>query len=157
MPESLRALLTGPRLLWAGVFVSGLVATSFFLSLVCSGWPLVMYFFFGGVGALLGPRLHRRGAGEGLVATILRRGASGLAVFSAVGLIMLCFMPVNWDTKCAWRYCGRALGVGLLESPFPVGTPSCRGWSMCVNEYPYSDIQYRRALSQIRRQDCPEP
>jgi len=70
---------------------------------------------------------------------------------------VLFVMPVNWDTKCAWRYCDRALGVGLFKSPFPVGTPTCTGWNRCVNEYPFSEGEYRKALGQIRRQGCPAP
>jgi hypothetical protein len=141
------------RLLWAGAFVSGLVVTDLLMKLFCSGWPVVIYFVLGGVGAWTGPRLHRRFSGS----KIVYRGVRSLSLLSAAGMVVLFVMPVNWDTKCAWRHCDRALGVGLFKSPFPVGTPTCRGWSTCVNEYPLSDAEYRRALRHIRRQGCPEP
>ncbi|MDP6944405.1 MAG: hypothetical protein QF464_09675, partial [Myxococcota bacterium] len=79
------------------------------------------------------------------------------ALFSAVGLSVLFATPVNWDSKCALRYCVRALGPGLFESPFPVGTPSCGAWSKCANEYPYSHREYRALLSRMERQSCPAP
>ena len=145
------------RLLWAGAFVSGLVAVDLFLNFFCGSWPLVVYLAVGGLGAWTGERLHRRFSADTTGATLVRRGAMGLALFSAMGLVALFAMPVNWDTKCSWRYCGRALGPGLLKSPFPVGTPPCRGWSTCVNEYRYSPSEYRRVLRRIAAQGCPEP
>lgn len=145
------------RLLWAGVFVSGLVVTDLLLKLFCGAWPMVMYLVLGGVGAGVGPRLHRRFSGVTRGSTIVRGGARGLSLMSAVGLMVLFIMPVSWESKCSWRYCDRALGLGLLSTPFPVGTPTCKGWSTCVNEYPLSDAEYRRALRHIRRQGCPEP
>ena len=145
------------RLLWAGAFVSGLVATNLFISLFCSSWPLILYLVVGGVGAWAGEGLHRRFSADTLGSKIIRRGATALAIFSAVGLMTLFMMPTRWDTKCSWRYCGRALGPGLLKSPFPVGTPSCRGWSICVNEYPFSRSEYETALEHIEEQGCPAP
>jgi len=156
-PTETQSDLRKIRLLWAGAFVSGLVATNLFFSLFCASWPLVLYLIVGGVGAWAGERLHRRFSAETLGSKIIRRGATALAIFSAVGLMALFAMPVNWDTKCSWRYCGRALGPGLLKSPFPVGTPSCRGWSACVNEYPYSGSEYDEMLEHIEEQGCPAP
>ena len=146
-----------PRLVSAGVFISWLVATDLFLNFFCASWPLVVYLAFGALGAWRGASLYRRLSGDTPVKTLLRRGAAALAVCSVVGLAVLSATPVRWDTKCSWRYCGRALGVGLLESPFPVGTPSCRGWSTCVNEYPYSAETYGEVLDLLRAQGCPEP
>ena len=145
------------RFLWAGAFLSGLVVTDLFQSLFCSSWPLVFYLGVWGIGAWMGEGLHRRFSAQTRGATIIRRGAIGMALLSALGLMVLFVMPVRWDSKCAWRYCGRALGPGLLESPFPVGTPSCRGWSLCVNEYPYSRSDQAEVLRRIREQGCPEP
>jgi hypothetical protein len=42
---------------------------------------------------------------------------------------------MSWRSKCAYNHCGRALGVALDRSPFPVAPPSCEAFSMCVNEY----------------------
>jgi len=86
-----------------------------------------------------------------------RRLGVGLATFSVIGLVTLSVMPVNWQSKCAWRYCSRALGPGLLAPPFPVGTPTCGGWSTCVNEYQYARDEYAEVLRRIKRQGCPEP
>ena len=145
------------RLIWAGVFISGLVVTDGVLKLFCSSWPLVLYLVLGGLGAALGSPLDRRFSGATRGVAMIRAGAKGLSIVSALGLVALFILPVNWETHCSWRHCGRALGLGLFESPFPVGTPPCRGWNKCVNEYPYSDAQYRRVLRQMQRQDCPAP
>ena len=145
------------RLRWAGVFVSVLVVTDLFMRLFCSAWPLAVYLVVGGVGAWLAVGLHQRISGETLVACFLRRVANILSTLSALGLIVLFFLPVNWESKCSWRYCDRALGVGLFMSPFPVGTPTCKGWSVCANESPLSNAQYEKVLRSIRQQGCPEP
>ena len=145
------------RIVSAAAFLSVLVATHLVLSLLCSGWPLLFYAVAGGLGALCGPWLHRRSSGDGWGAKFVRRSGMGLAGFSAIGLVLLFAMPVSWESKCAWRYCGRAMGPGLLESPFPVGTPSCGAWHTCANEYPYSPSEYTRMLARIERQGCPGP
>ena len=145
------------RLLWAGAFLSGLVVTDLFLSLFCAGWPLIIYLIAGGLGARLAERLDRRFAGDSLGATIVRRGAIGLAMVSAVGLFALAAMPARWDAHCAWRDCSRAMGPGLLEAPFPVGTPSCGAWMMCANEHPWSPREYHEVLRRIDAQGCPSP
>ena len=145
------------RLVSAGAFISVLVATDLLLNFFCSFWPLVIYLAVGGLGAWRGGRLHRRLIeAEGVVPWGYKVRA-GLAVFSAVGLITLFILPVNWDTKCSWRYCGRAMGPGLFSSPFPVGTPSCGKWMTCANEYPYSASEYRALLRRMEKQGCPAP
>ena len=145
------------RLVSAGAFLIVLVATDLFLTFFCGSWPLFMYLAVGGFGAWRGESLHRRFSGDGGGSKFVRGLGIGLAGFSALGLVVLFAMPVQWGTKCSWRYCGRALGPGLLESPFPVGTPPCSGWSTCVNEYQYSAPEYRRVLRRIEAQGCPEP
>jgi hypothetical protein len=145
------------RLVWAGAFLSFLVATNLVLSLLCSGWPLLFYLVAGGLGALLAEKLDRRFSGEGTWRKFFRRLAFGLAVFSFLGLGALFAMPANWNSHCAWRYCDRAMGPGLLKSPFPVGPVSCRGWSTCANEFPYSSSKYDALLRRIEAQGCPAP
>ncbi len=145
------------RLLWAGTCISGLVVTDLVLKLLCTSWLLLAYIVFGGVGFGLGGWLHRRFSGASIGAKILRRGARVLSLLSAVGIVVLFVMPVSWDTKCSWRYCGRALGPGLFQSPFSVGTPTCGGWNKCVNEYSYSDVEYAKVLRRMQKQDCPAP
>jgi hypothetical protein len=148
---------TRARLLWAGALLSVLVATELFLRFFCASWPLGVYLLVGGLGAWRGERLHQRFSAETLGATLVRRCAQGLALFSAVGLVGLTALPPQWGTKCSWRYCGRALGPGLLQSPFPVGEPSCGAWSVCANEYPYSPAEYQKILGRIESQGCPAP
>ena len=157
MSEEPQPSLRKVRLVSAGAFVSVLVATDLFLNFFCSFWPLLFYLAFGGLGAWMAPRLHRRLSVETTFTKFARRLGIGLALFSAAGLVVLFTMPVNWHTKCSWRYCGRALGPGLLKSPFPVGTPTCGGWSTCVNEYQYSGPDYDEVLERLTAQGCPEP
>ena len=145
------------RIQWAGAFVFVLVASEFFLSLFCSHWPLIVYFIIGGIGALLSPWLERLSLKDTLWARGLRTGKLILALGSLIGAAALLTMPVFWDGKCAWRYCGRALGMGLMTSPYPVGEPSCRGWSVCMNEYPFAPGEREEALERLRTQGCPEP
>ena len=145
------------RLKWAWVFVSGLVLTNFFLSFFCGNWSLFVYLIVGGIGAWRAESLQKRFSGDSWFAKIVRAGAALSAVASFAGFIGLSLMPVRWDTKCSWRYCGRAMGPGLFKSPFPVGTPTCRGWSVCANEYQYSSAEYSEMLKQIEAQGCPAP
>ena len=110
------------RLVAAGASVSGLVASDMFLSLFCSGWPLGIYLAAAGLGVW---------KAEEASTPILRefdRSAvcHWIGSFSACGLVFLTVLPVHWESKCAWRYCARAMGPGLGVSPFPVGTPDCR-------------------------------
>tara|TARA_B100000579_G_scaffold134671_1_gene109029 strand:+ start:464 stop:955 length:492 start_codon:yes stop_codon:yes gene_type:complete len=145
------------RLKWAGAFISVLVATDLFLNFFCASWPLIVYLLIGAWGAWRGKGLHQRFSSDSLGSRFARKLGSGLAIFSAVGLFMLFAMPPQWESKCAWRYCGRALGIGLLQSPFPVGSASCRAWHICANEYPYSEKEYRKILNRIEEQGCAPP
>ena len=118
------------RIASAAAFTSVLVATHLVLSLLCSGWPLIFYAVAGGLGALCGPWLHGRSSGDGWGSKLVRRSGAGLAVFSAIGLVLLIAMPVNWQSKCAWRHCGRALPAcgnrrfRLERPPAVAGTPA---------------------------------
>ena len=141
------------RLVAAGASVSGLVASDMFLSLFCSGWPLGIYLAAAGLGVWKAEKLQRRFSGN----SIARRFAIGLAVFSACGLVFLTVLPVHWESKCAWRYCARAMGPGLGVSPFPVGTPDCRAWMTCANEAPFSPAQYQDLLRRVEDQGCEAP
>lgn len=145
------------RIMWAGAFMSFLVATNLVMSLLCSSWPLLFYLLAGGLGASLAEKLQRRFSGDTTWRRLFRGLVFGLAAFSFLGLGALFAMPAHWDSRCASRYCSRALGPGLLDSPFPVAPVSCRGWSTCANEYPYSRGEYRELLRRIEAQGCPAP
>jgi hypothetical protein len=145
------------RLVSVGVFLSFFLATDLFLSFFCAAWPAIFYLVATALGVLYAERLYRRFSGHTFRSRIVRRIAVGLAVFSATSLMVLFSKPVNWDSKCSWRHCGRALGVGLLESPVPVGTPNCSAWHMCANEFRFSKSEYRELLRRMDEQGCAEP
>jgi hypothetical protein len=145
------------RAVSAGAFLSGLVGLDLFLNFFCSNFPLIIYLAVGGLGAWIGGACHARLSRASGGARFIRPMGVLLALFSVCGLVALFALPVNWETKCSWRYCGRALGPGLLVSPFPVGTPSCRAWHTCANEYPFTPGGYDSALQRMDRQGCAEP
>lgn len=145
------------RLVGAGVYVSVFVATDLLLNFFCSFWPLIFYVGAAALGARKAPALNSRYSGKTSWSRFVRRLGVGVAVFSAAGLVILSAAPVNWDSKCAWRHCGRAFGVGLMRSPFPVGTPTCSAWRMCANEYRMSEGQYSELLRRMDKQGCAMP
>jgi len=145
------------RAVTTGAFLSGLVGFDLFLNFFCAGFPLLFYLIAGGLGAWVGGVLHRRLSSTNPAAKFVRWMGVSLALFSLCGIVVLSTSPVNWETKCSWRYCGRAMGPGLLKSPFPVGTPSCSAWWKCANEYPFTPDQYEIALRRMDSQGCPAP
>jgi len=149
--------ITMYRVTTAGAYLSGLVAFDLFLILFCDGMPLLFYILLGGFGVWRGGRLHSRLADAGGLGKFRRTTGTILTLFSACGILLQFVMPVNWDTKCSWKYCGRAMSPGLFKSPFPVGTPTCRGWWTCANEYQWPPGQYGVALDRMAEQECPLP
>ena len=145
------------RLVGAGVYVSVFVATDLLLNFSCAFWPFIFYVGAAALGARKAPALNSRYSGKTPRSRFVRRLGVGVAVFSAAGLVILSAAPVNWDSKCAWRHCGRAFGVGLMKSPFPVGTPTCSAWRMCANEYRMSEGQYSELLRRMDKQGCEAP
>ncbi len=150
-------IITRYRIVSAAAFLSGLVALDLFFSFFCASFPLLFYLIAGALGASRGPYFHARFSGDNRAARFVRGAGICLALFSVTGIIVQCVRPVNWNTKCSWRYCGRAMSPGLLKSPFPVGTPTCRGWWTCANEYPFTPDEYQSALRRIEKQGCPAP
>jgi hypothetical protein len=145
------------RTVSAGAFLSGIVALDLVLNLLCSGFPLIIYLVVGGLGFWFGGAFHERLSRPSGGAKFVRKLGVVLAVFSVAGMVLQLVLPVNWNTKCSWRYCGRAMGPGLFESPFPVGTPSCSAWHKCANEYQFSGGEYSRLLQRMERQECAAP
>ena len=88
----------------------------------------------------------------------LARSVRFLAILGCgVGLLgaaLLSFVAPPWNAHCAFAYCGRALGVGLYQSPFPVGTPSCRDLHMCGNEYVLSKSQLHALVELMEDRGC---
>jgi len=149
--------LTTYRAVSSGAFLSGLVGLDLFLNFYCAGIPLLFYLVVGGIGAWFGGAQQARLSRATGTAQWLRRTGVFLAAFSVLGICVQLVKPVDWQTKCSWRYCGRAMGLGLLKSPFPVGTPSCTGWWTCANEYSFPPGQYETALRRMEAQGCPAP
>ena len=149
--------ITQYRLVSSAAFLSGLVALDFLFSFFCSGFPLLFYLMTGGLGYGLGSFFLHRFSGTGRGVRFVRIVGICLAAFTVVGMFVHTVRPVSWDTKCSWRYCGRALSPGLLKSPYPVGTPTCRGWWVCANEYTFAPGEYQTALLKMKRQGCAEP
>ena len=145
------------RWIGAGAFRSFLVASHLVISLFCGSWPLLFYVLAGGLGAWSGPRLHRRFSGDHALAKLARAQAIGLAAFTVIGLTALTFKPIHWDTTCSWRYCGRARGPSLIQSPFPVGPVSCGALHLCINESPYSPYERSRVVEAMNDAGCAPP
>ena len=157
MLKSIEAKRVLDRLTWAGALISGFVITDLLFSFFCSRWSLLFYLIAGGVGVWKAESLQKRFSKDSWFSKLVRRFAILLALISVLGLVILFAAPVRWDTKCSWRYCGRAMGPGLLKSPFPVGNPACRGWMKCANEYQYSASDYEKLLRRMEKQGCPAP
>ncbi len=145
------------RLISAGAFASILVGTDLFLGFFCTEWSLFSYLLVAGFGAWRAERLYRGVSGDSFGSRCVRWVACALAIFSVVGFVRLSTVPVDWNTKCSWRYCARALGPGLFSAPYGSSEPTCRGWSVCANEYPYSPSEYSNLLKRVRAAGCPEP
>ena len=154
---SLNKAITKYRVVSAAAFLSGIVALDLYLVFFCAGFPLVIYLIVAGLGASLGGVFYRRLSGKGGVAKFFRRAGTGLAIFSVFGIVVLGATPVNWGTKCSWRHCARAMGPGLLVSPYPVGEPSCSAWWTCANEFPFTPDEYQVALKRMESQGCAAP
>ena len=145
------------RAVAAGAFLSGLVGLELLLTFFCAGFPLIIYLVVGALGAWFGGAFRDRLAADSGGARFLRVMGRVLALFTMFGIIALFALPLNWDTKCSWRYCGRTMGPGLLVSPFLSSTPSCSAWHTCANEYPFKPGEYRRMLRRMDRQGCAPP
>ena len=153
----MRNTVTVYRIVTAGALLSGLVALDLFLNFFCEDLPLLFYIILGGIGVWRGKSFQSRLAGNGGAKKFLRLAGVALAIFSAGGILVETVTPVNWDTKCSWKYCARAMSPGLTKSPFPVGTPTCSGWWTCANEYQWPPGEYSVALDRMTEQECPLP
>ncbi|MDP6932905.1 MAG: hypothetical protein QGG40_08300, partial [Myxococcota bacterium] len=116
--------------------IHGRVGALFFMSLVmgfdllfellCVRLALLFYLLAAALGWLVGRKLSGWLSGAGGLRKALRGLVFTGCVLGLMGAVLLTFVPPLWTSHCGFRYCGRALGVGLTRSPFPVGTPSCR-------------------------------
>ena len=119
----------------AGFFVSLFVLWDVFLELFCGRVTLFSYLFVGFFGAWFGAKYVDWLSGGAWGRRLLRGFAVFICVLGLLGATALTLMEPRWGIRCAHKYCGRAMGVSLFESPFPVGSPSCRDLHMCGNEH----------------------
>ena len=152
-----------PRISWryrlvsigAALFI--IVLPDILLRFACGGFAFLLYLLWGGLGAWVGKKLHGRVMGKGRLAGFIRGLARLCAILTLLGMVFLTWLPTRWDLRCSWKNCGRAMGPGLLVSPYPVSPPTCQAWLRCVNQYPYSKRVYNKALKRIEAQGCPAP
>ena len=141
----------------ATAFLSVLVALDLLLLVLCSGVPLLLYLIFGGIGAWTGAALYDRLPETGRFRTVVQWAGGCLAFLTVAGVIVHLAIPTLWQSRCAWRYCDRALGPGLFTSPYPVSTPDCSAWHTCANEAPFTRGQNTTLLRRMEKQGCAAP
>jgi len=141
----------------AAVMVSALVLLDLPLELLCLRFPLLFYILAAGFGYAIGGRVSRWMSPSKSVANVLRVGARIIIILGVLGGNILSFYHPPWNSKCSWRSCGRVLGPGLLESPFPAPPTSCQNLSRCANEYRYSDAGYRALCQHMEERGCAPP
>jgi hypothetical protein len=141
----------------AGVFASSCSLADLLLMPLCMRMSLAWYLALAAAGALLGVRHGPRTSSR---RPRLKRGLTfgylGLGLAASLWMIAVPpppqgsgSFPPSWESQCGWRYCERALGPGLLVSPFPVGDPGCPQLRMCADEYPFrDDAPVRRRLAE---------
>ena len=157
MSEEHNKILNRYALVGAGFFMSGLACLDMVGEILCSRFPLLFYLILGAIGMGIGNKarswLQPRKRLKTFVQIVAIMGCLGGISSAAI----LSFYGANWDTKCSWRYCGRALGVGLFVSPFPVGEPSCRMIHLCANEYRMSPSESAELDRLVKETGCPAP
>jgi len=128
------------------------------LELMCRRISILSYLLVGLFGAWFGAKFVGWLSGVGWGRKLLRGFAVFICVLGLMGAATLTFMEPRWSTRCGHRYCGRAMGLSLFESPFPAGSPSCRDLHMCGNEYWYaSDPAVRHDIDEMLREQGCEP
>ena len=145
-------------LVGAGFLVSVLACLDLLLVVVCAGFPLLFYLVAAGLGALVGVKLKTWLVGHGALKKVLKGVGVTFCFLGLLSAAALTLKKPNWDTRCSFRLCGKALsGFSLFERPYPVGTPSCRGLWLCANEYRMSPAQRAELDRLIEVQGCPLP
>ena len=144
-------------LVGAGAGIFPVVLLDYASKLLCGSLPLLIYLLAGCAGVWLSRRVFKPSSTE-LNSDVWKwRSMFLIACMSFLGTVGLAVMPTEWDSKCAWRNCGRVLGLSLFQSPFPVGPVTCRGWSACINEYHYTVEEQAEVLRRINESGCPPP
>jgi hypothetical protein len=139
------------------VFMSLVMGFDLLLELICARLPLAVYGVAGALGALFGGTFAGWLAGGGWGRKALRALATTGCAMGLLGAAALTFAQPPWSSHCGFRYCGRALGMGLGRSPFPVGIPSCEHLHMCANEFTFNEAEWRDYDALILKRDCEPP
>ena len=145
---------------WTAAFmVSGLILMDVVLELLCARFPLLFYLIVAGFGYALGGPLSRWAAATSLFARFARASAKFIVFLGILGAIGLTFLPSPflWESKCTWRQCGRVLGMGLTQSPFPAPPINCNALHRCANEYRYTKSGYQDLLKHMEKKGCEPP
>ncbi len=141
----------------AAVMACALVLLDLPLELFCARFPLLFYILVAGFGYAIGGRVFRWQERSSWGAKILRFVGRAIVILGVLGAATLSFYHPPWASKCAWRSCGRLLGPGLLQSPFPPPLTSCQDMHRCANEYQYSQSDYARLCQRMKAQGCEPP
>ena len=126
------------------------------LDLICARIPLLIYLLAAAIGFSLGGPASRIFGRSGRGWWLLRWGGKVVIALGAVAFLKLLLNPVQLGTKCSWRSCGRALGPGLMVSPFPSAEMSCQELWRCASEYKYT-VSERTVLDKMLEQQGCEP
>ena len=157
MTNQQHKILNRYALVGAGFFMSALVGLDVIGELLCIRFPLLFYLILGAMGMLTGNKSRGWLQHRHRLKTFLKIITITGCLAGITGAGALSFYGANWETKCSFRYCGRALGIGLLKSPFPVGSPSCRMIHLCANEYPMNATENAQLKQLVTETGCPEP
>ena len=141
------------------LFILAVVFIDALTSVFCGRFPTVVYIVAGAVGYHRGRRLVAKMRAGYFVPAFWRRLVVVVVVcLGLAGGVMLTFSYPPINSKCAWKSCGRALGLGLFVSPFPAPAQTCSYLHMCLNEYPYRRGQSEAVVERIRAMEgCYEP
>ena len=144
-------------LVGAGFFMSGLACLDGVGELLCVRFPFLFYLVLGAIGFGVGKKTRRLLQHRVRLKTFFKVVAFVVCLGGISSAAMLSFYGADWGTKCSWRYCGRALGIGFLKSPFPVGSPSCSMIHLCANEYRMSPSESAELKRLVKETGCPAP
>jgi hypothetical protein len=139
------------------VFLSFLVGLDLVSSAICFSLPLLFYLVAGMLGALFGGFSARWFVGEGRLKKQVRIAGFVVITAGVCGAAYKTVTPPNWDSHCGYTECGRVLGPGILQSPYPVGIPPCNVLNRCINEYPFNNREYHAFYDLIGEVGCPPP
>lgn len=139
------------------VFLSFLVGLDVIASAICFSLPFLFYLIAGMLGAWFGGLKAHWFVGDHRLKRLLRITAVAVVTVGWGGAAYMTVNPPNWDSHCGYTECGRILGPGLIQSPYPVGIPPCSVLHRCLNEYPFNNTDYNDFYDLIGEVGCPPP